>query len=274
MPREFDVDDCYRRIDLPMSFEQFDIFPNLPAFKNEYYDGKLVLTPRPKMYHARLDLERFLRIDVGPIEFHWGDRDYDITPLQECDWSQLAGPLVAAYARQQPFESLPKDERAAASAKCLDMIRSGGEGPVIVSACRVYRDRADESPTAAILITLAQDTDDFDLYSTRWRKPPPPNAIANRLGRPHLTWIFVPIMMAGHGIGSNLLRSAAAALRELGYEELLSTFMRGNDSSTLWHWRNGFELLPYMASPRSIRRSERESACREQSTQTQVRSRH
>jgi hypothetical protein len=48
----------------------------------------------------------------------------------------------------------------------------------------------------------------------------------------------------------------AAAVRELlalGYTQLASTFLAGNDSSTLWHWRNGFQLLAYPGSLRAMR---------------------
>jgi L-amino acid N-acyltransferase YncA len=65
-----------------------------------------------------------------------------------------------------------------------------------------------------------------------------------------LTWIFVSPWMAGQGIGTALLAAAVKALRELGYEHLLSTFMLGNESSMLWHWRNGFQLLAFPGSMR------------------------
>jgi hypothetical protein len=45
-----------------------------------------------------------------------------------------------------------------------------------------------------------------------------------------------------------LLAAAGNALLELGYRELLTTFMLGNESSMLWHWRNGFRLLAYPGS--------------------------
>ena len=40
---------------------------------------------------------------------------------------------------------------------------------------------------------------------------------------------------------------------ELGYNELVSSFILGNESSMLWHWRNGFDLLPYSGSRRKFR---------------------
>jgi GNAT superfamily N-acetyltransferase len=102
----------------------------------------------------------------------------------------------------------------------------------------------------AALVTLLPDRDATDWDSYHWHEPPPPDCIARRLGRPHLTWIFVHPAAAGRGIGSALLRQVAAALRGLGYTELASTFLAGNDSSMLWHWRQGFRLLAHPGSRR------------------------
>jgi hypothetical protein len=55
---------------------------------------------------------------------------------------------------------------------------------------------------------------------------------------------------AGWGTGTALLAAAVNSLLGLGFTELLTTFMIGNDSSMLWHWRNGFRLLAHPASPR------------------------
>ena len=60
------------------------------------------------------------------------------------------------------------------------------------------------------------------------------------------------------GSGTVLLAATRRALLARGYTELLSTFMIGNDSSMLWHWRNGFRLLPYPGSLRHIGRRFRE----------------
>jgi hypothetical protein len=50
------------------------------------------------------------------------------------------------------------------------------------------------------------------------------------------------------------------AVKESGEEpvgsvvRLSSTFLQGNDSSLLWHWRNGFELLENPGSRRRMQR--------------------
>ena len=63
-------------------------------------------------------------------------------------------------------------------------------------------------------------------------------------------WIFVAPMLAGQGIGTALLRAAVAELRTLGFSRLASTFLLGNHSSMLWHWRMGFRLTAYPFSRR------------------------
>jgi hypothetical protein len=44
----------------------------------------------------------------------------------------------------------------------------------------------------------------------------------------------------------------------MGYTQVISSFILGNESSMLWHWRNGFELLPYCGSKRRFRELMRE----------------
>ena len=39
-----------------MSIREFHQLPRHPAYKYEYIDGQTWLTPRPKTYHALLDL--------------------------------------------------------------------------------------------------------------------------------------------------------------------------------------------------------------------------
>ena len=43
-------------LQLPLTIEQFHRLPRNPAFKYEYLDGTAYLSPRPKYFHAMLDL--------------------------------------------------------------------------------------------------------------------------------------------------------------------------------------------------------------------------
>ncbi len=102
----------------------------------------------------------------------------------------------------------------------------------------------------AIMITLLPRLDPTHWDSYTWEDPPPADCIERRLGRPHLTWVFVDPERAGRGVGCALLRASASALIAMGYDDLASTFMLGNESSMLWHWRAGFRLLSYPGSRR------------------------
>ena len=46
-------------VKLDITIEQFHQLPRHPAFKYEYFGGHAYLTPRPKFYHALLELDQF-----------------------------------------------------------------------------------------------------------------------------------------------------------------------------------------------------------------------
>ena len=107
----------------------------------------------------------------------------------------------------------------------------------------------------AILVTLWPDRDLSEWHAGEWPEPPLPDCVEKRLGVPHLTWIFVDSIAQGYGVGTALLCAAVNGLLDMGYDRLSSTVLQGNDSSLLWHWRNGFKLLE---NPGSRRRMERQ----------------
>jgi GNAT superfamily N-acetyltransferase len=225
---------------LPLTWEQFHRLPRNPAYKYEYFDDTAWLSPRPRYYHALLDLTD------APRE--GADAKVVLRPVAETDWEELAPLFAAAFERQQPFGGLDDEPREAAARKALAHTRDGGDGPRVERASFVATDR--DGAVGAILVTLLPPDDPTDWDSYHWREAPPPDAVARRLGRPHLTWVFVSPWYVGRGVGTALLNAAARELLTLGYTELASTFLLGNDSSMLWHWRNGFRLLQYPGSRR------------------------
>jgi GNAT superfamily N-acetyltransferase len=94
-----------------------------------------------------------------------------------------------------------------------------------------------------------------DFVERRRAIQPPPSDETVAAGWPHLTWIFVAPLYAGHGTGTAMLRAVTDSVRTLGDRELASTFLHGNSSSLRWHWRNGFLLLPGPGSYRWWRHS-------------------
>jgi hypothetical protein len=233
------ADDHFRRIELHLPFDEFHRLPRNSAYKYEYWDGRAVLSPRPKCYRAVLDLQPLT--DVDPC---------DVRPFPPGEIVDQAELFRAAFHRTQPFASLDDDAALTAARECLEKTASGGDGPLIESACYQAFEPHFDGPVGAILVTLlpADIVDNWRAHT--WREPPPPDAVERRLGCPHLTWVFVSPWQERRGVGTALLTASVRALLALGYPQLASTFLLGNDSSTLWHWRNGFRLQPLYSAMR------------------------
>jgi GNAT superfamily N-acetyltransferase len=244
------LDRWFSTIKLPLSPKQFHQLPQNPAYKYEYVNKIAWLSPRPKFYSARLELHRHSDAIPESIDAQEaiGFRQY-----KEEDWSGLTRLFAGAFSRVQPFASLSDRRRLESARASLNFTREGGDGPLIASACHVAFGEEPARFVGAIFVTLIPMIDLDDFWSMRWQTPPPPDCIERGLGRPHLTWIFVGPFHAGRGIGSALLAHATRSLLDLGYTELISSFLLGNTASMLWHWRNGFELLPYVGSVRAMR---------------------
>lgn len=233
---------------LPMTREQFYQLPRNASYRYEYLDNYALLTPRARAYHARLRLDHFtVSEDLVPIQ------DFGLRPLQEKDLAELEPVFASAFQGHQPFAGLNHDRLLVAAHECLERTRKGGDGPLIWPASYVALDNR-PLLNGAILITLLPEGDPTDFDSYHWREPPPPDAVERRLGRPHLTWVFVHGRSARFGIGTSLLAAAVNALRYLGFTELYTTFLLGNEASMTWHWRHGFQLLSYPGSFRRMKR--------------------
>ncbi len=170
----------------------------------------------------------------------------EMRPLTDPDWELLPEVFAAAFHRVPPFSLLDADRRGLAAVDCLATTRAGGSGPLVPAASWVVRSGPGVSPTSllgAILVTLMPAGDLENFADPTWCEQPPDDAVSIHWGRPHVTWVFVAPKQARRGIGTALLRVCTESLRALGYDELASTVLLGNESSLLWHWRAGFRLL-------------------------------
>jgi len=228
-------------VKLPLSIEQFHQLPRNAAYKYEYLNRQAYLSPRPRHYHALLELQ--------PLTVA---REVEIRPIQAGEIMGLATLFAATFHTIQPYGCLDDKTRLRAAKEALARVQAGGDGPFLERASFVAWEH--EEIVAAILLTLLPDGDPCDYESYEWKDPPPGDCIQKRLGRPHLTWVFVSPHHAGHGTGTALLAAAVAQLLDMGFTQLLSTFMAGNESSMLWHWRNGFQLLSHPASYRLMKK--------------------
>ncbi|MBL8848276.1 MAG: GNAT family N-acetyltransferase [Planctomycetaceae bacterium] len=239
------MDRWFPRIAIPMSWEQFRQLPQHPAYRYEYLEGRARLTARVRRYHALLSLPdrptRAVEPGTGVI----------LRPLTASDWNRMPQLFEVAFAGTPPFSLLEPQLRLSAAGDCVERTRAGEFGRNVDRASFVAE--CDGRVLAALFVTLLQagDLERFD--DPRWREPPPDDALQQKWGRPHLTWILTAPDASRRGLATALLDRASASLTELGYTELASTFLLGNEPSLLWHWRNGFRLLSYVGSPRRWR---------------------
>jgi GNAT superfamily N-acetyltransferase len=247
-------DEWMPALKLALTLDEFHQLPRHPAYKYEYLQGTAYLSPRARHYHAVLDLAVF----AAPLEMEERD-EVSLRPLQPDDFGPLEPEFQGAFHRHQPFASLDDATRQQAAHVCLERTRAGGDGPLVEAASFVAVQAADGKLRGAVLVTLLPPGDPCEYDDYYWREPPPPDCVARHYGRAHLTWIFVAPPHAAHGVGTALLAASVRRLRELGYTELYSTFLLGNESSMLWHWRNGFRLLSYPGSLRRMRERARRS---------------
>jgi GNAT superfamily N-acetyltransferase len=220
-------------LNLPMSVEQFRRLPRNAAYRYRYRDGTAYMTPVAVYYRARLELTPPPPLPPGVL----------LRGVTGTDQRALPEVFAAAFEHVQPFGSLDAVTRLAAARTALHQTIRDGDGPWIRDASFVAVD-AEGAAAGGILITLVPPLGPPGRDRFVWSAPPPPDAVTRRLGRPHVTWVFVRSQRAGQGVGTALLHAAVGRLLAMGFAELVSTFILGNDSSMAWHWRNGFRLLP------------------------------
>jgi GNAT superfamily N-acetyltransferase len=217
-------DEWMPAIKLPLGRDEYHRLPRNPAYKYEYLDGHAYLTPRARHYHALLDLATF-RPGAEPVD------PVALRRAEASDFTDLIPLFAAAFRCIQPFGSLDDAMRKEAAQQALERTRTGGDGPLIGRASFVALDGENGRTIGALFVTLLPGGDPCDWDSYYWSEPPPADAVERRLGRPHLTWVFVSPLCVGHGVGTALLAAAVRELWALGYVEMASTFMIGNDSS-------------------------------------------
>src|SRR5262249_4626495 len=141
-----------------------------------------------------------------------------LRPVTEDDINDLIRCFMEAFRGVEPFATLAEQARAEAARQCLGRTFRGGDGPWVRQASFAAVGGGRIVGTA--LLSLLPDGDPCDQASYYWDGPPPEDWLARRLGRPHLTWIFVAPVWGGHGVGTALLAAAARELLALGYRQL------------------------------------------------------
>lgn len=227
-----------------MTWEAYEAFPHHPAYKIEHLDGVTWITPRDGYVHALLPLDR-----ARPAQPASGTVIRGMPPE---DREPLFSTFASAFRGVPPFETLDGELAVQALRESLDATLRGEDGPLVESACFMAEgDRDGAALSGGLLTTLLPGGDPEEWDTWRWSAPPAPDSVERRLGRPHMTWVFVHPFERRRGVAGALLGAAAAKLRSLGYDALTSTALSGNVPSVLWHWQQGFQLVnPWRRSTR------------------------
>jgi hypothetical protein len=222
----------YRRVTFPLERKLFHRMPRHPSFKHEYWDGALHWTPRPHTCEVLLDLDPW---QPPPVDerLSAGEPLTRVRRLAESDWPLLPKVFCLAFASWPPLSQWEGPAPLRASRCLMEWTRRGRDGPLIPEGCVVaYETEEDgaESLVGAALIT--------ERPARRWRDEPAPEEAP----LPHLTWIFVSMWEQRRRVATRLLGAIVAELRALGHGTLASTVLTAQESSMLWHWRQGFRL--------------------------------
>ncbi|SFJ11305.1 Acetyltransferase (GNAT) family protein [Planctomicrobium piriforme] len=233
-------------VKFPLAWSEFRKLPRHPAYRFEYRRGHLQITGRPEYAHCTLPTSSTGENAPSPNGsiriLKWNEFD----SRARCD--ELFKLFAAATARTLPYSILTPARREQAAVDLIGEALDGYDGPIIPTASQIAVDAATGNLVAAILMTLVAPGSWTDFTDPNWAQTPPADPIASRWGQPHLTWVFVSPDRQRRGLGQQLLTNARLALETLGYPALASTFLLGDHGSMLWHWKQGFELLPGLRS--------------------------
>src|SRR5947209_3958377 len=102
-------DEWMPQIRLPLNKGQFHQLPRNPAYRYEFLNGEVVLSPRAQHYHAILDLE--VRTAEQPVP---------IAPLSPDGIADLAKLFSDCFRSIQPYGSLDDETRLRAARHSLE----------------------------------------------------------------------------------------------------------------------------------------------------------
>src|SRR5438309_2223103 len=116
-------DEWMPELRLALTTDEFRRLPRNAAYQYDYLNGA-VLTPRPRYYHAVLQLPPAPPSD--PPELTPG---VGLRPAAEEDMGDLERVFSAAFYRVQPFATLTEEELGEAARQSLRRTVTGRDGP-------------------------------------------------------------------------------------------------------------------------------------------------
>ena len=92
-----------------------------------------------------------------------------------------------------------------------------------------------QETVGALLVTLLPNGDPCTYESYEWRTPPPADCIEGRLGRPHLTWIFVAPLALIEIVVTSIIAMFPTAIG--GTPLWLRSIIGASDPETPFEWK-------------------------------------
>jgi hypothetical protein len=221
------IDDYVTPLKMPMTIDGFSRFPTLAGYKAELKGGNVEITYTPRLSMARLRVARREARTVSGVTIE----PIDVKPMQE----PLAKLFAMSLAHVPPLDTMaPTTRRHAADAE-MKHLANGGHGEVYGRACFGAVDATSQKLIGAALVTR------ISLTSSEWPEEQLPSTLLN------LTWLFVAPERQRGAAGTTLLERVVNTLADEGHEWLVSHIPQENVPGVMFHWRNGFELVPRIA---------------------------
>jgi len=196
-----------------MTIEEYHRLPFRPAWKQEYYKGFLVETPRQAVAHATISIQQ--RITGSPV------------PLRQVvaeDEKLLLPSFKEAFEGSFEFCDYSRENFEKAAIESLHRTFGDQEHPCLqvshVALGPIHSRDANQPIGAALVVQL------------------PDNWVL-------LDALFVAPEWQRRGIGNAVVAAALNRLHKIGgYCGMVSRYYLGNEASCAWHHRFGFKEVP------------------------------
>ena len=197
-----------KRKDIPMTFEEYEVFAYPFGWKCEYWDGQARLRPRGMGVTTRLDLTT---CDLTPPV-----TKYPLVPVDPTYTNQMIAGYFEVFADSVEFCDWPIEEIQKSAERCMERYFNGKRG----------------DPLPASVIALAPNTQKLiglALFVLRAEQ------------RPRLDLLYVRSPFQRQGVATAMVTWGVNHLIESGFHELFSAYHICNPQSKQWHHAFGLE---------------------------------
>ncbi len=195
-----------------MSWEEFELLPAHPGWKQEYWDGTAHITPRAR--------SAVVRVAVAPRPLRSA---LPIRPLSPADEASLVSAYLDAFAETVEYCDWDRSAIEKSAKTCLQDFFSGRHGEVLPASCSSLDATAETAAEAVVGAALL---------------------VRKKDGTPMLDILFVRPRWQRSGLATALVSWSLNELHRNGETSLRSRYHLANEASRAWHRTFGFEEEP------------------------------